>query len=99
MEQSKPQKNVPPAQARTAIYLALIMGVVMFAVIARLVVGPVGTYAESPLRFIWLAAAAGCTLAAGFFRTRIAGSGADDARLTTAAVVVWALAEGQRVRV
>lgn len=95
MQQPTPRSGVQPGQTRTVIYGALILGVVMFAAIVRFVVEPVGTFAETPLRFVWLAAAAACTLAAGYFSTRLAGPGADDAQLTMAAVVVWALAEGQ----
>lgn len=89
------QPDVPPTRALGAIYAAMIIGVVLFALIVRLVMEPIGTYSGTALRFVWLAAAAGCTLAAGYFRTRLAGPGADAAQLTTAAVVVWALAEGQ----
>ena len=85
----------PASRVRRAIYAALFVGVVMFAAIVRFVVGPIGTYGEAPLRYVWLVAAAGCTLAAGFFKTKLAGRGADDAQRTSAAVVVWALAEGQ----
>jgi len=77
------------------IYLALIFGVVLFAIVVRLVLEPIEAYSGSALRFVWLAAAAGCTLAAGYFRTRLAGPQAEDGQITTAAVVVWALAEGQ----
>jgi F0F1-type ATP synthase membrane subunit c/vacuolar-type H+-ATPase subunit K len=85
----------PSPNALGVIYVALIIGVVLFALIVRLVFQPVGTYSGPALRYGWLAAAAACTLAAGYFRTRLASPGADSGQLTTAAVIVWALAEGQ----
>lgn len=95
MQRSTQTPDITPARMRGVIYAALIVGVALFALVVRLVVGPIGTYDGLALRFVWLAAAAGCTLAAGYFRTRLAGPDADDAQLTTAAVIVWALAEGQ----
>jgi len=85
----------PSTNTLGVIYLALIVGVVLFALIVRFVLEPMGAYNGTALRLVWLAAAAGCTLAAGYFRTRLAGPDADAAQLTSAAVVVWALAEGQ----
>ncbi len=95
MQGAKERPRGPATGALVPIYAALIIGVVLFALVVRLVLQPVETYSGDALRFGWLAAAAGCTLAAGYFRTRLAGPTADDVQLTQAAVIVWALAEGQ----
>lgn len=89
------RQGAPAASMLSVIYIALISGVVIFAAVVRLVIGPLGEYDGPAMRFVWLAAAAGCTLAVGYFRTRLAGPQADESQAATAAIVVWALAEGQ----
>lgn len=82
------------SQPLTAIYVALALGVFLFAAVVLFVLEPMETSVdENTMRFVWLGFAAVATLAVGAVRGRLAGAGADQAR--TAAIVVWALAEGQ----
>jgi F0F1-type ATP synthase membrane subunit c/vacuolar-type H+-ATPase subunit K len=84
------------SQILTAIYAALALGVFLFAVIVLFVLEPVeATLDPGLLRIVWFVAAIVATLGAGIVRGRMAGrdAGPDSAR--TAAIVVWALAEGQ----
>ncbi len=75
------------------VYGALVAGVLVFAAVARLLVGPVGAFEELPVRLVWLTAAAACVFAAGLFRTRLAR--ASERPSPGPALVVWSLAEGQ----
>ena len=84
------------AQALTAIYAALALGVFLFAAVVLFVVDPVDTGVEANvMRIAWFGAAVVATLAAGLVRGRMASGtrGAESAR--AAAIIVWALAEGQ----
>ncbi len=83
-------------QILTAIYAALALGVFLFAAIVLFVLEPVEASLDPGLmRIVWFAAAIVATLGAGIVRGRMAGRdvGPDSSRM--AAIVVWALAEGQ----
>jgi hypothetical protein len=85
----------PGSQTLTAIYAALAVGVFLFAAIVLFVLGPVEASLDSGvMRIVWFVAAAVATLGAGMIRGKMAGSGASGGA-RTAAVIVWALAEGQ----
>ena len=82
------------SQTLTAIYAALALGVFLFAAVVLFVLEPMETSVDGNImRFVWLGLAAVATLAVGIVRGRLAGAGADQTRM--AAIVVWALAEGQ----
>lgn len=80
----------------TTIYVALALGVAVL-VIVFYAVGPVaeGTVSRSLFRWIWLAAAALCTIGAGIVRGRLRSVLADPRPVLSAAIVVWSLAEAQ----
>ena len=83
------------SQTLTAIYAALAMGVFLFAAIVLFVLDPVEASIDSGvMRIVWFVAAVVATLGAGMIRGRMAASGAPEGA-RTAAVIVWALAEGQ----
>lgn len=76
------------------IWLALAAGVFLFAAIVLFVLEPLDATVDAGLmRMVWFAVAVVATLGAGFTRGKLAASSAQGAR--TAAIVVWALAEGQ----
>lgn len=91
----QPQSPDAGSQALTAIYAALALGVLLFAAIVLFVLEPVEASLDPGLmRIVWFTAAIVATLGAGIVRGRMAGdAGPDSAR--TAAIIVWALAEGQ----
>lgn len=84
------------SQALNAIYLALALGVFLFAAIVLFVLEPrEASVAPNVMRVVWLAVAAVATLSAGVVRGRMAGRDASPEQARTAAIVVWALAESQ----
>jgi F0F1-type ATP synthase membrane subunit c/vacuolar-type H+-ATPase subunit K len=84
------------SQALTAIYATLALGVFLFAAIVLFVLEPLEASVDSSLmRIVWLGVAVVATLGAGMARGRMAGSRAEPDRARTAAIIVWALAEGQ----
>lgn len=91
----RPTSNAS-SQALTAIYAALALGVLLFAAIVLFVLEPLEASVDSSLmRIVWLGMAVVATLGAGMVRGRMAGSGAGPDQGRTAAIIVWALAEGQ----
>jgi hypothetical protein len=92
------RSQIPAAgsQALSAIYAALALGVFLFAAIVLFVLQPGQASIDSNLmRIVWLGAAVLATLAAGIVRGRMTGHGMGPDQARTAAIVVWALAEGQ----
>jgi len=86
------------SQILTAIYAALALGVFLFAAIVIFVLEPVeATIDPGLMRIVWFVAAIVATLGAGIVRGRMAGSDAGPESARTAAIVVWALAEGQAI--
>lgn len=85
-----------PRRLLTTIYAALAVGVAVLALVFYLV-GPVsqGAMDRSLFRWIWLAAAAFCTIGAGVVRGRSREVAADPRSVVPAAVIVWSLAEAQ----
>jgi hypothetical protein len=84
------------SQALTAIYAALALGVFLFAAIVLFVLeAPEASVDSSLMRIVWIGMAVVATLGAGMVRGRMSGSGAGPDRARTAAITVWALAEGQ----
>ena len=84
------------SQSLNAIYVALALGVFVFAAIVLLVLDPAEASLDSNLmRMVWLGVAVAATLGTGVVRGRMAGRGAGPDQVRTAAIVVWALAEGQ----
>lgn len=84
------------ATALNAIYVALALGVFLFAAVVLFVLDPVGSSIDpNVMRVVWLAFAVLATLSAGVIRGRMAGREAGPDQARTAAIVVWALAEGQ----
>lgn len=77
----------------TFVYLALIAGVAMFAVIVAVAIAPVPAGEFPFFRPVWLVLAVGSILAAAFLKNRLSDGATPNARLQ-GAVVVWALAEG-----
>jgi len=77
----------------TSVYLALIAGVAMFAVILIVVIKPIPAGELAFFRPVWLVLAVGSILAAAILKNRLSGGATPSARLQ-GAVVVWALAEG-----
>ena len=91
----RPTSNAS-SQALTAIYAALALGVFLFAAIVLFLLEPLEASVDSSLmRIVWFGTAVVATLGAGMVRGRMAGSGAGPDQARTAAIVVWALAEGQ----
>jgi hypothetical protein len=83
-------------QALSAIYAALALGVFLFAAIVLFILEPGEASIDSNLmRLVWLGAAVLATLAAGIVRGRMTGHGMGSGQARMAAIVVWALAEGQ----
>lgn len=83
-------------QSLNAIYAALALGVFLFAAIVLFVLEPGQSSLDSNvMRLVWLGAAVVATLAAGMVRGRMSGRGMGPDQARTAAIVVWALAEGQ----
>ena len=83
-------------QVLTMIYAALAAGVFLFAAVVLFLLEPVEPAVDpAVLRIAWFIAALIATLAAGMIRGRLAGREAGADRARTAAIVVWALAEGQ----
>jgi hypothetical protein len=90
------QRPTAGSQALSAIYAALALGVFLFAAVVLFVLEPGQASIDASLmRIIWLGAAVVATLAAGMVRGRMTGHGMDPDQARTAAIVVWALAEGQ----
>ena len=82
--------------ALNAIYAALAIGVLLFAAVVLFVLDPIGGSVEpNVMRIVWLAFAVVATLGAGVIRGRMAGREAEPDQARTAAILVWALAEGQ----
>ena len=78
------------------IYAALAAGVFLFAAIVLFVLEPVDSgIAPTVMRVAWFAFAVVAMLGAGVIRGRVAGDRADPSQTRVAAIVVWALAEGQ----
>jgi hypothetical protein len=83
------------SQALSAIYTVLALGVFLFAAIVLFVMDPLETSVDSNvMRFVWLGVAVVVTLGAGVIRGRMAAAAGPDQK-RTAAIIVWALAEGQ----
>ncbi|MBT8461385.1 MAG: hypothetical protein KJO44_02605 [Gemmatimonadetes bacterium] len=92
------RRQTPDAgsQALTAIYSALALGVFLFAAVVLFVLNPLEASLEpGVMRIVWFAAAIVATLGAGIVRGKLAGGAASADSSRTAAIVVWALAEGQ----
>ena len=84
------------SQALTVIYAALAMGVFLFAAVVLFVLDPLEASLDPGLmKIVWFVAAIIATLGAGIIRGRMAGGVAGSDASRTAAIVVWALAEGQ----
>jgi len=84
------------SQILTAIYAALALGVFLFAAIVLFVLEPVeATIDPGLMRIVWFVAAIAATFGAGIVRGKMAGRDAGPDNVRTAAIVVWALAEGQ----
>lgn len=84
------------SQALTVIYAALAMGVFLFAAVVLFVLDPLEASLDPGLmKIAWFVAAIIATLGAGIIRGRMAGGAAGPDAFRTAAIVVWALAEGQ----
>lgn len=82
-------------QPLIVIYAALAGGVFLFAAVVLFVLDPLETdVSSSVMRLVWFGIAAAAMLGAGVIRGRLAGRGDPD-RARTAAILVWALAEGQ----
>jgi hypothetical protein len=78
------------------LYLALASGVVLYAVIVLVVVGPLDSEVSTGLlRIVWLGVAVVATLLAGVVKRRSDAAGFTEQRAVSTAVFVWALAEGQ----
>jgi F0F1-type ATP synthase membrane subunit c/vacuolar-type H+-ATPase subunit K len=91
----RPTSNAS-SQALTAIYATLALGVFLFAAIVLFVLEPLEASVDSSLlRIVWLGVAVVATLGAGMARGRMPGSRAGPDQARTAAIIVWALAEGQ----
>jgi hypothetical protein len=72
------------------------MGVFLFAAVVLFVLDPLEASVEpGVMRIVWFGAAIVATLGAGIVRGRTAGGTVGAAGSRTAAIVVWALAEGQ----
>ena len=83
-------------QALGAIYGALALGVFIFAAIVLFVIDPLEASVDpNVMRIVWLGVAAVATLGAGVIRSRIAHAAAGSDQRRGAAIIVWALAEGQ----
>jgi hypothetical protein len=81
------------AQTLKAIYLALAAGVFMFAAVVLFILQPLESALDpGVVRIAWFALAVVATLGAGITRGRLAGGPRGN---RTAAIVVWAIAEGQ----
>lgn len=84
------------SQALGAIYGALALGVFVFAAIVLFVIDPLEASVDpNVMRIVWLGVAAVATLGAGVIRGRIAHAAAGSDQRRGAAIIVWALAEGQ----
>ena len=84
------------SQALPVIYAALAMGVFLFAGVVLFVLDPLEASLDPGLmRIVWFASAIVATLGAGIVRGRMAGGAAGPDASRTAAILVWALAEGQ----
>jgi len=81
-------------QTLKAIHLALAAGVFVFAAVVLFVLQPLEAAVDAgSVRLAWFALAVLATLGAGIARGRLARGSPQGNR--TAAIVVWALAEGQ----
>lgn len=85
-----------PRTLLTTIYVALGFAVAALAIVFY-AVGPVaqGGMDRSLFRWIWLGAAAVCTIGAGIVRGRAREVSAQPRSVLPAAVIVWSLAEAQ----
>jgi len=82
-------------QTLQLIFMALGGGVLLFAVIVFLVVGPLESETDlQVLRWVWLGIALAAIFAAGLVRGRLTRD-STAAQAQTAAVTTWGLAEGQ----
>jgi hypothetical protein len=76
--------------------VALAVGVLLYAAVVLVVLDPLDSGVDSTvMRFTWLAVAVVATLSAGIIRGRLGGASHGEGQARTAAIVVWALAEGQ----
>lgn len=84
------------SQVLTTVYAALAAGVFLFAAIVLFVLGPVESGADPTIiRLVWFGFAAAAMLGAGYIRGRLASNAGNPDRARAAAILVWALAEGQ----
>ena len=84
------------SQALRAIYAALAFGVFLFAAIVLFVIDPLEASVDpNVMRIVWLGVAVVATLGAGVIRGRMTGAAAGPDQRRAAAIVVWALVEGQ----
>ena len=78
------------------LYAALAIGVVVYAAVLLFALEPTAAVQDTTwLRIAWLAVAVGVTLMAGVVQARLRSGTMDDAGRASAALLVWALAEGQ----
>lgn len=86
----------PSGSALRTIYGALAAGVLLYALIVLFVLEPLDSgLAPAVMRTVWLVVALGAVLVAGMIRGRIGAGTAASITAPQAAIVVWALAEGQ----
>jgi hypothetical protein len=79
-----------------AVYVALAVGVLFYAFVVLLILDPLDTGIRSGvLRIGWLATAVTAVLVVGLIRGRLSARPGDGAGARRAAIVVWALSEGQ----
>ena len=84
-----------PEMMLTTIWAALGGGVLLFAAVAFLAVGPLGPRGETHYwRLGWVGVALLAVVTIGYVRGRLAPGAPADRRRTTA-ILVWAVAEGQ----
>ncbi|MFQ5679993.1 MAG: hypothetical protein ACE5HP_11115 [Gemmatimonadota bacterium] len=85
-----------PASSLRVIHLAIAGGVVLFAAVVFGWVGPGPAEQDRDLfRWVWLILAIGALFGAGVVRTRMTGPGSRPEKRRSAAIIIWALAEGQ----
>ncbi len=92
----RPQTPDAAARILTPIYFSLALGVFLFAAMVLFVLDPLDASLNTGVvRIAWLALAVLTTLGAGIARGRMVDRASDAAQRQKAAIVVWALAEGQ----
>lgn len=79
------------------VHLALAAGLLVLAAVAFGLVGPGMAEGLRALRWAWLGLATAALFAAGVVRARLAAPGAPAERVRAAAILVWALGEGQAI--